>query len=117
MEKPENYISCCGFYCKTCNEYAKGFCKGCKLGYDGGERDINKVKCKIKLCCLKEKKLVSCADCDDYNDCEFLSKRFKQGTYSYRKCIQLLEYLNTNGNGSYIKIASEWKSHLGKINS
>ena len=117
MEKPENYISCCGFYCKTCKEYVKGFCKGCKLGYDENERDINKAKCKIKLCSFKDKQLISCADCNDFRDCEILSKRFKPGTYYHRKCIGLLEYLKSNGSDNYIKIASGWNSHMGKIGS
>ena len=55
--KALSYVSSCCLYCKTCQEFIKGFCKGCKLGYDSGERDINRAKCKIKLCCFKDKKL------------------------------------------------------------
>ena len=51
-------IGCCGAYCKTCRSYTTGNnCRGCKLGYESGERDINKAKCKIKVCCCKEKNL------------------------------------------------------------
>ena len=53
-EKPGAFISCCGFYCKTCKEYKANLCRGCKLGYEKKQRDINKAKCKIKLCCIKK---------------------------------------------------------------
>ena len=44
-------IGCCGAYCKTCRMASTGSqCKGCKLGYEEGQRDINKAKCKIKTC-------------------------------------------------------------------
>ena len=49
------FIGCCGAYCRTCKSLIEGFCKGCKLGYDEGERDIYQSKCKTKICCFKEK--------------------------------------------------------------
>jgi hypothetical protein len=57
------FIGCCGAFCKTCKAFIEGFCKGCKLGYDKGERDIGKAKCKMKVCCFRERKLETCADC------------------------------------------------------
>lgn len=63
-------IGCCGAYCKTCMEewQKKKYpnertCRGCKLGYELGERDLSKAKCEIKVCCFREKKLETCADC------------------------------------------------------
>ena len=69
-ENLKRYIGCCGAYCKTCKLFIESYCKGCKLGYDTGERDINKAKCKIKLCCFKERQLVTCADCSDFASCK-----------------------------------------------
>jgi hypothetical protein len=43
-------IGCCGAYCKTCRTSTSGsICRGCKLGYGDGERDIDKAKCKINV--------------------------------------------------------------------
>ena len=50
------FIGCCAAYCKTCPPLILGQCKGCKLGYDDGERKIAKAKCKIKVCCFGVKK-------------------------------------------------------------
>ena len=33
---------CCGAYCKTCREFRKA-CKGCKLGYLDGSRDLSRA--------------------------------------------------------------------------
>ena len=42
------FIDCCAAYCRTCPPLIVGQCKGCKLGYDDGERKIAKAKCRIK---------------------------------------------------------------------
>ena len=44
-------IGCCGAYCKTCREFEKT-CKGCKPGYLDSSRDLSRVKCRMKKCCL-----------------------------------------------------------------
>jgi transposase-like protein len=46
-------------------------CRGCKLGYEVGARDLSKAKCRMKVCCFVEKKLETCADCTSY-PCEVL---------------------------------------------
>ena len=70
---PIKEIGCCGAYCKTCRASSTGSaCRGCKLGYDDGERDISKAKCKIRLCCFKDRRLETCADCTDYPVCEII---------------------------------------------
>jgi hypothetical protein len=111
--KPEEYISCCGFYCKTCKEFTKGFCRGCKIGYVNNERDINKAKCKIKLCCYKN--LQTCAECDEYKECSLILSRFKPETYSNKKCIQCLNYIKEQGYDIFIEQADHWKNHYGKL--
>jgi hypothetical protein len=59
-------IGCCGAYCGTCRALLDKTCKGCKLGYDDGERDIRAARCAMKRCCLIEKKLETCADSPEY---------------------------------------------------
>ena len=115
MEKPENYISCCGFYCKTCKVYKTSYCKGCKLGYETNKRDINKAKCNIKLCCYKDKQLITCAECKNFEDCEVVKARFKPGTYENKKCIEQLNFIKKNGCASFIEIANSWKNHYGRL--
>lgn len=115
MENEVNYIACCGCYCKTCKAFTSKNCPGCKLGYNNNNRDINKAKCKIKLCCLKDKIIESCADCSDFYKCSIISNKFKSGTYDNKKCLETLEYIKSNGYNSFIKLANNWKNHFGKL--
>lgn len=114
--KMTRFIACCGAYCKTCKPYKEGFCKGCKLGYDDGKRDLNKAKCKIKVCCFKEKKLETCADCPDYMDCKIINTFHGKSGYKYKKYKQSMDYIVENGYPKFIKLADKWKGPYGKLN-
>jgi hypothetical protein len=73
MPPPDvSLIGCCGAYCGTCRALLDKTCKGCKLGYDDGERDIRAARCAMKRCCLMEKKLETCADCQEYEGCAII---------------------------------------------
>ena len=109
------HIGCCGVFCKTCKPFNDGFCKGCRLGYDDGKRDINKAKCKIKLCCLKEKEYETCADCEEFSTCDKIITRFGKEKYNFKKCMQFLEFIKKNGYSKFTKIAKNWKGPYGKI--
>lgn len=108
-------IGCCGGYCKTCKEFTKGICAGCKLGYENGKRDINKAKCRMKLCCFKERNLQTCADCSDYIECEIIHEWFNKQGYQYKKCRESIEYIRNHGYTSFIKKADNWKNLYGKL--
>jgi hypothetical protein len=108
-------IGCCGAYCRTCRALADGSCRGCKLGYDSGERDINKARCKIKVCCLKERQFETCADCSDYPDCTVIQNFYTKEGYKYRKYRQAMEFIRVNGYDSFILIADKWKGPYGKF--
>jgi len=109
-------IGCCGAYCKTCRASISGSnCRGCKLGYESGERDIAKAKCKIKVCCLKEKKLETCADCHDYPSCETIQGFYQKSGYKYKKYRQSIEFIRKNGYAGFIKAADGWNGPYGKI--
>jgi hypothetical protein len=58
---------------------------GCKGGYDTGERYINKTRCKIKLCCFRDKRLEICTDCSKVKICDILNKKLNAGLERYRK--------------------------------
>jgi hypothetical protein len=113
---PIREIGCCGAYCKTCRESISGSnCRGCKSGYEDGGRDINKAKCKIKVCCFKGRKFETCADCLDYNNCNIILGFHDKSGYKYRKYKQSIEFIRTNGYAKFIKIAKNWKGPYGKF--
>ena len=115
MENPIKYIGCCGAYCKTCKPLIEGFCKGCKLGYDTGERDIDKAKCKMKVCCFGERKLETCADCQNYPNCKIIHNFYSKNGFKYKKCKQAIEFIRKNGYSKFFKLANEWKSAYGRL--
>ena len=109
-------IGCCGAYCKTCRTSTSGInCRGCKLGYESGERDINKARCKIKVCCFKERKFETCADCPDYSTCKIIYSFYDKSGYKYKKYKQSIEFIKKNEYSKFIKSADKWKGPYGKI--
>lgn len=108
-------IGCCGAYCKTCPVLVDGSCRGCKLGYENGERDINKAKCKIKACCFKERGFETCADCPDYPECPIIQELYSKNGYKYKKYKQSIEYIREYGYDQFLKIANNWKCQYGKF--
>lgn len=114
-EDPSRYIGCCGAYCKTCRALSEGACRGCKLGYDAGERDIRKARCRIKICCFGEKRLETCAECPDYDACETISGFHNKNGYKYKKYHDSLEFIRKKGNDEFIKAACKWKGPYGRL--
>ena len=108
-------IGCCGAYCKTCLEHRTTRCIGCKIGYQNGERDIKKAKCKMKVCCLAKKKLETCADCPDYPSCETIQGFHIKSGYKYKKYKQSIEFIRENGYGAFLRQADNWKGPYGKL--
>jgi len=116
-----NEIGCCGAYCKTCiEEWQKKkypderTCLGCKLGYESGERDLSKAKCKIKVCCFRERGLETCADCLDY-PCEILDAFWSKKGWKYQQCKKQLEFIRQNGYEEFLAQAENWKGPRGKL--
>lgn len=109
-------IGCCGAYCRTClTSVPGGICRGCKLGYEDGERDINKAKCKIKVCCFRDKQLETCADCGDYLTCNIIQGFYLKNGYKYGKYKQSMDFIRENGYDEFTKIADKWKGPYGKL--
>ena len=107
-------IGCCGAYCGTCPELKNNNCRGCKLGYESGARDINRAKCKIKLCCFRDKGFETCADCSNFDSCEVIQSWSKKG-YKYKKYKQSIEFIRKYGHDKFIKIADKWNGCYGKL--
>jgi hypothetical protein len=106
-------IGCCGAYCKTCRAFSEKACHGCKLGYANKERDINKAKCKIKICCINNS-YNTCADCPDYKSCQIINEFYCKNGDKYRKYQQATEYIKENGYEKFLEIADKWKYVYGK---
>lgn len=108
-----NEIGCCGAYCGTCRAFKEQTCKGCKLGYENGKRDISKAKCKIKVCCIN-RNYNSCADCPDTLTCQTINEFYGKKGYKYAKYKQAIEFIKLNGYDEFIKIADKWTNAYGK---
>lgn len=105
-------IGCCGAYCKTCKVYAQNLCKGCKIGYDTGERDLSKAKCAMKVCCVN-RGFVSCASCEAYAACETLLAFYGHESYKYKKYQQATEYIRAHGYEAFLRQADRWNGAFG----
>ncbi|MDD5127989.1 MAG: DUF3795 domain-containing protein [Dehalococcoidales bacterium] len=109
-------IGCCGAYCGTCRAYlADNVCRGCKLGYESGARDINKSRCVIKRCCFKDKKFETCAECPDYACCAIIQGFYRKNGYKYQKYRQAIEFIREKGYEAFLSIADGWKGPYGKL--
>ena len=113
-------IGCCGAYCKRCMEQQKEkypnerTCHGCKLGYKSVERDSSKAKCKIKVCCFMQRRLETCADCQDFS-CEILEVFWSKKGWKYKQYRKQLEFIRQNGYEEFLKNADAWKGPHGKL--
>lgn len=108
-------IGCCGAYCRTCSPFQDGSCKGCKLGYDDGKRDIRAARCKIKLCCFGSKNLETCADCLDYPGCATIHELYGKKGYKYGKYRQSVEFIRQLGYPEFLKRAGLWRCAYGRL--
>lgn len=108
-------IGCCGAYCGTCPALMENSCKGCRLGYDNGTRDLRAARCAMKRCCLMEKKLDTCADCPDYAECPKIMGFFAKKGYKYGKYRESLEYIRRHGYAAFLETAGMWKRAYGRL--
>ena len=113
-EPPITYVGCCGAYCRTCKPYNQGFCKGCKLGYATGARDLSKARCAIKVCCM-EHGYESCADCAELTTCETIGSFHVKGGYKYRKYAESIEFIRRHGYEEFMRQADVWTNAYGKL--
>ncbi len=110
---PTLEIGCCGSFCKTCPELRQAHCKGCKIGYANGERDIKKARCRIKVCCIG-KKLVTCADCEHYFSCETIQGFYAKNGYKYKKYREATLFIRSDGYHRFLELAAGWQRQYGK---
>lgn len=114
QEPPVAYVGCCGAYCGTCRALQDACCKGCKLGYRAGLRDLANARCRIKVCCLN-KGYETCADCPEFDSCETVQGFFDKNGYKYRKYREALEFIRAHGYGEFIAAATQWTGAYGSL--
>jgi len=107
-------IGCCGAVCKTCPPFKNSICRGCKTGYENGERDINRAKCVIKLCCIG-KRYGTCADCTVYESCAVIKNLHGKKGYKYKKYRESIEYIRTHGYEAFLDNSVNWRCAYGKL--
>ncbi len=115
LEDDVREIGCCGANCGTCRAHADEQCRGCKLGYENGERDIARARCRIKICCFGENGLTTCADCPDYDDCGTIQDLFAKKGYKYGKYQESIEFIRERGYAEFLEAARAWKAAYGKL--
>ncbi|HUU74798.1 MAG TPA: hypothetical protein VMW63_01775 [Methanoregulaceae archaeon] len=96
-------------------KWSAGVCKGCKLGYDDGKRDIRAARCAMKRCCLIERKLETCTDCPEYVDCPIIQGFFAKKGYKYKKYRESLEFIRKYGYRAFLESTRSWKGAYGRL--
>ena len=113
---PRSEIGCCAAYCGTCPALVDGTCRGCRLGYDTGERDVGKARCQMKTCCIRRLGTGStCADCPDCLTCNTLQGFYAKKGYKYHKYRQSFEFIRAHGYDCFLDAAAKWKGPRGKL--
>jgi hypothetical protein len=51
----------------------------------------------MKVCCFKERKFETCADCPDYSTCKIIHGFYDKRGYKYKKYKQSIEFIRKNG--------------------
>jgi hypothetical protein len=111
-----NDVGCCGAYCRTCRALIDGTCLGCRLGYDTGERDIDKARCKMKVCCITRLGTAhTCADCPDCLSCDTLQGFYGKNGYKYKRYRESMEFIRTPGYDCFLEAVRKWKGAYGKL--
>ena len=86
------------------------------MGYDTGEREIDKARCRIKVCCIKRLGTShTCVDCPDSVTCETLQGFYSKNGYKYRRYRQSLEFIRSHGCERFLEAADKWKGAYGTL--
>ncbi|MEW5736407.1 MAG: DUF3795 domain-containing protein [Thermodesulfobacteriota bacterium] len=111
---PTRYIGCCGACCKICKAFLCGACRGCKLGFDTGLRDFGRARCRIKLCCFRDRGLATCADCPELDSCPVIGAWFAKKGFKYGKYRESFEFIRRHGYERFLMLAGLWENACGK---
>ena len=107
-----NLAGCCGLYCGLCPRFqstALGRCLGCKVL-------CLTFSCKIYNCCVKQRGLATCAECDDF-PCEKNNPEAHQYEYfvTNRVCISNLYRIKEVGLEAWLEEQRERRLMLENL--
>ncbi|MDD5065896.1 MAG: DUF3795 domain-containing protein [bacterium] len=95
-------VACCGLDCGLCPAYhssGKSRCPGC-CGPDFSEKHPS---CSIITCCIKQKNLETCAECDEF-PCTKIDKWDMGDSFiSHKKALINLRYIKKNGMKAFVE--------------
>lgn len=114
-DQSTRFIGCCGAYCGTCPALRDNACKGCRIGYDTGEREIAKARCAVKVCCVRNRGLATCADCPDYPGCGMVGAFHRKRGYKYGRYRASVEFIREHGYASFLECADRWTRPYGRL--
>jgi len=115
-ESPVTFIGCCGAYCRPCRPFREGVCRGCKLGYQNGRRNLSGAKCRMKVCSLS-RGFQTCADCPEFSECEVINNFFNKTGYKYRKYREAIEFIRAYGYEAFLAQADDWTGACGRLSA
>jgi hypothetical protein len=78
-------------------------------------RVIDNARCTIKLCCFKERKFETCADCPDLETGKIISGFFAKNGFKYKKYKQSIDFIRKKGYSEFFKSSDTWKGAYGKL--
>ena len=108
-------VGCCGAHCGTCRSFVLGSCRGCKVGYDEGERDIARAKCRVKACCFGARGMETCAECPEFDGCEILARFHGKKGREYGMYRESLEFIRAKGYPDFLRRARDWLRAYGQL--
>lgn len=86
------------------------------MGYEDGQRDIDRARCKIKVCCYARHGWETCAECPQSDHCEVLQALHNKKWKEYEGYRQSLEFIRENGYNAFARVAKDWKRGYGELN-
>lgn len=66
------------------------------------------------MCCFRERKYETCADCPDY-PCSILKEHWSKKGWKYQQTRKQLEFIRVNGYKEFLKRANKWKNCRGRL--
>jgi hypothetical protein len=109
-------VGACGLNCGLCPRYyTEGVsrCPGC-CGPDFWQKHPG---CAFITCCVKKRGLETCAECDDWEECERVAKlldsaKYKDSFLSHRPLAANYAFIQKNGIEEFIRLEMEKQKFL-----
>ena len=112
-------VGACGLNCGLCPRYhteGASRCPGC-CGPDFWQKHPG---CGFITCCVKKKRLETCAECADWAGCERVvkllgSSKYKDSFLSHRPIAANFAFIQKNGIEEFVRLEMEKQKFLGHL--